>query len=798
MNETRAIKQLKKLPLLKGITDDLWEKLTPLISFKEIPEGGRLFSEGDQSENLYMLLSGELGLYMPLTASGETFYLQSRKKGDTAGDFAVLNGGEHLVNAIAVKKTRLAQFHRSAFELLADIDSQILAYIYDTATALSRRVTLAGSYLRLFGDISNTLMDSLLEQTEIRHYRSGQVLFEEGDSADGLYITVSGKLIVETTNQEGQRRKMAEVHAPETVGELALLANSTRSATVTATRESTMAMLSRKAFDEIVAPRAQLLIQLSRLVVQRHVANVREEENNSADRNFVVIPLDARMPLRRFVRQLKNSMLELDSSISIDSRTFDTLYGSTGASQTAFDDVFNPAVAEWLDDKENRFESLMYVADKEWTPWTRRCVNRADRILLVANASPDNDTSIRTIERKLQAMFGDSRIRPKLDLVLLHNSDTKYPTGTAKWLDIRKLDAFYHVRLDDKLHFGRLARRMRNCARGIVFSGGGARGYVHLGVHKLVEEQNVELDYIGGSSMGGLLGAAMAMGHSYDSIKELSSTFASKRALYDYTLPLASLMKSAKLTNFCKHVYKSARIEDLWTPYFCVSSNLADGREVIHDRGPLWKVVRSTISLPGIFSPVPLSNGDLLIDGAVLNSFPVDVMLDRLGGKGNVIGVNVSRIPEQFNYYDFGTNLSGWEVLLSRLNPFTETIRIPRMVETLLRATDIKNIERLNAARNAVQILVEPNVRSISLMDFKSYKKISELGYEEAKAVFIRNGICSSEGCIAAENGVTADISTVISEPTTIHGAKDSLDNAASDTEHDSITVRDSAPLQGR
>lgn len=244
--------------------------------------------------------------------------------------------------------------------------------------------------------------------------------------------------------------------------------------------------------------------------------------------------------------------------------------------------------------------------------------------------------------------------------------------------------------------------------------------------------------------MGGLLGAAMAMGRRYEDIKALSATFANKRALFDYTLPLASLMTSAKLTHFCKNVYKDARIEDLWTPFFCVSSNLADGREVIHDRGLLWEIVRSTISLPGVFSPVPTANGDLLIDGAVLNTFPVDIMLERLSGKGHIIGVNVSHIPEQFNYYDFGPTLSGWEVLLSRINPFVETIQIPRIAETLLRATDIKSIERLNEARNALEILVEPNVRSISLLDFKSYAKISELGYQEAKRVFERNGLCDN------------------------------------------------------
>ena len=114
----------------------------------------------------------------------------------------------------------------------------------------------------------------------------------------------------------------------------------------------------------------------------------------------------------------------------------------------------------------------------------------------------------------------------------------------------------------------------------------------------------------------------------------------------------------------------------------------------------------------------------------------------RLGGRGNIIGVNVSQIPEQFHYYDFGTSLSGWQVLLSRINPFADRIRIPRIAETLLRATDIKSIERLNEARRSLEVLIEPNVRSISLLDFKSYERISELGYQEARTVFIRHGLC--------------------------------------------------------
>jgi len=241
VKDSRALKQLKKLPLLECIDPELWTKIGPLISFSDVGEGCHLFSAGEQSENLYVIVDGELGLYMPCVITSETFYLQSRKKGDTAGDFAVLNGGKFLVSAIAIKKSTIAEFPRSALDQLSEIDSRILASVYDAAAVLSRKVTLASAYQNLFGDVSTSTMNELLEQTEIRQYNSGEVLFEEGDPPDGLYITVSGKLVVEKKGRDGKYQRMAHVKAPETVGELALLDDTNRSASVTAARQSAMA-----------------------------------------------------------------------------------------------------------------------------------------------------------------------------------------------------------------------------------------------------------------------------------------------------------------------------------------------------------------------------------------------------------------------------------------------------------------------------------------------------------------------------------------------------------------------------
>lgn len=744
--------RLRSLPLVSSIDSERWESLLKHIGFRELEPSETLFTAGRESETLFMVMDGELELFLPAEDSGterdEDFYLQSRVRGQTAGDFAVLNGGAHLVTAIAKCTTQVATFPRFAFELLTDIDPGILAHVYDVAAELSRRVTLARVFFNLFETVTGDTMGQLLSATHIHHYRSGEILFEEGDEADGLYIVISGRLLVETVAADGTLRRMAEVQAPETVGELALIADTKRTATVIAARESTVALLDRELFNSIIAERADLLMALAKMVVRRQVTNASLEKPHSSERNFVIIPLDSRLPVRRFLHQLRRELRLLGETLVLDGRGFDTLYGKAGASLTSFNDVFNAAVAEWLDDKEGRFDHVLYLADNQWTPWTQRCVNRADRILLLASGDADNTASKRDIENDLSVTFATSRSKPRTDLILLHAPDVRQPEGTRHWLKPRKLDAFHHIRIDDRRHFGRLARRLAGTARGLVFSGGGARGYAHLGVQKLMEEQGIRIDYVGGSSMGALLGATLAMGHDYEYVKRLSGHFASRQALFDYTLPLVSLMSSYKLTNFCRDVYGEMRIEDLWTPYFCVSSNLSNGREVLHDRGLLWRAIRSTISLPGVFSPVPMPNGDLLIDGAVLNTFPVDIMHERLGGTGNIIGVNVSQIPERFEHYEFDTALSGWAVMLSRLNPFRPRINVPRIAETLLRSTDIKSIVRLNETRALLEILIEPDVSGISLLDFKQFASISEIGYMAARDVFAEHGLCADGVCM--------------------------------------------------
>ncbi len=230
--------------------------------------------------------------------------------------------------------------------------------------------------------------------------------------------------------------------------------------------------------------------------------------------------------------------------------------------------------------------------------------------------------------------------------------------------------------------------------------------------------------------MGALIGPGIPMGLSYAEILELCRLYANPKALFDYTLPLTSLMASRKLTKVMKILFEDIQIQDLWLPYFCMSVNLTRAEPVIHRKGPLWKCVRSSIAIPGIFTPI-LHEGEVRVDGGVMKKFPVDTMRG-FSGIGTVIGVNVSRPHELTKKYDFGWSVSGWQVLWSRLNPFVSRAHVPSLMGNPMRTLGVNAVHQMKSSDIVADLLIQPDVRQFSSMDYAAFEQIVDAGYQAA------------------------------------------------------------------
>jgi NTE family protein/lysophospholipid hydrolase len=171
--------------------------------------------------------------------------------------------------------------------------------------------------------------------------------------------------------------------------------------------------------------------------------------------------------------------------------------------------------------------------------------------------------------------------------------------------------------------------------------------------------------------------------------------------------------------------FGETRIEDLWLPYFAVSSNLTTAGMVVHETGPAWEANRASCSLPGIAVPV-VAGTHLLVDGGIVNNLPGDVMRLKCGG-GPVIAVDVS--PEE----DVGMKEPGfpsqWRLFWNRVLPGQRRIGVPGIIDILMRTTMLASANRTSLVRRSVDLYLRPPIDTFGMLEFERMEELVECGY---------------------------------------------------------------------
>jgi predicted acylesterase/phospholipase RssA len=362
----------------------------------------------------------------------------------------------------------------------------------------------------------------------------------------------------------------------------------------------------------------------------------------------------------------------------VSSAGLDRDLGRDGIAQIGDDDIGTLRLSYHLEGLEARHQHLVYEIDDGWSAWSRRALRWADQILLVADAQRDPQPD--QLEQELWKLVADHS-HPRVSLALVHPAGTALPTGTRAWLEPRDLASHHHLRRGDPVHLGRLARLMAGTGNALVFGGGGARGFAQLGVLDVLEELDVPVDMIGGTSIGAIMAVGPAMG--WDVATGRAKALEAFRKLLDYTLPSTSLLRGERISAKLEKVLGDVDIADLWVPYFCVSTNLTRAAAVYHDRGSLLHAVRASIAIPGVLPPVP-HDGDLLVDGGVLDNVPVEEMRRR-NPTGTIIAVDVAPVEGPVADNDYGLSVSGFRSLFRR----SGSAKPPSLVTTLVRSSII-------------------------------------------------------------------------------------------------------------
>ena len=582
-----------------------------------------------------------------------------------------------------------------------------------------------------FAPLDEVTRLQLAEQLEPVHVAAGDVVIAQGDPGDGLYLVLSGRLRVSVA-AGGSEHVLHDLTRGAMAGEIALLSKRRRSATVRAVRDSDLLMLRASSFEALVERAPALLGQMARLLVDRLLAVDRPQSSRPGSRTIVVVPAGrSASPAAMVAEQLRARLDRTGSVVPLDADIVGQHLGA-GAAQRGPGDPGRNELIGWLHAAERGHDYVVYQTDAEDTAWTQLCLSQSDVALLTSNAT--GDPRLGAVEAHALATRS-----LRCELVLVHRSD---PSGTSRWLEDRPVADFHHLRSGHPEDMARLARMVTGTACGVVLSGGGSKGFAHLGVLRALEEAGVPIDVVGGTSIGAAMGALCAQGFADEQRVERAVTaFTRSGGIFRPTLPLVALSSGRRVDRLLMEYFGRDLIEDLPRRFFCVSASLTRAQEVIHERDELWHAIRASLSLPGIFPPV-YADGDLLVDGAALENVPVDAMRARIGS-GPVVAVDLFQDVEPVTSAPFDPGLSGWRVLGRRLNLLAPPQPVPSVFDILTRSTGLSGVRRKRAtlADDRVDLLLHPRLPAIGALDFKAGAALIEVGYRHAAEALARSSL---------------------------------------------------------
>ncbi len=546
--------------------------------------------------------------------------------------------------------------------------------------------------LPLFSGLPKHVVDEAVTELDWLSLPGGGLLFEAGSPADAVYFVVSGCLGVYGPGGE----LVGRIAAGETVGEMGLIVSRPRRATVRALRDSELAMLSAGTFERVLLGHPQAILRLARLTVLRIEDREADRQRVMTPRTLALIPLDGSVDLALHAGRLVDALARFGR---VD------LVGRERAGSHS---------PQWFHERESRNDFVVYAADPGDTPWTRLCLRQADVVLLAARAAGAAPTWA-------GPRWLDGGMR-RCELLLLHEG--AFANGAAsRWCAAFPGMSHHHLR--GAADFDRLVRMLTGRAVGLVLSGGGARGFAHLGVVRALREHGVPIDIVGGSSMGAILAAGVASDWDDAELRlRFKRSFVDTNPLSDFTLPLVSLVSGRKVSMLLRQELGDIDIADLPLPFFCVSSNLTTGRIAVHQGGPLWQWLRASVAIPGVLPPV-FQGGEVFVDGGAMNNLPVDVM--RAKGRGPVIGVDCGTDRAFTTDVEATETPSVWSLFGSR-----GPRRRPNILQILWRAGMVNSTTATLERRLQSDLLITPALESVELLDWKGFGRAVEIGYRDA------------------------------------------------------------------
>lgn len=700
------------------------------------------------------------------------------KPGGLAGYVGTISSYRSFVDVRAKTDVYVGFLPRASLELMVEKYPIVLLTMAKRLTSLLPRLILH--------------IDFALEWLQVN---AGQVIHHQGDESDAIYIVLNGRLRAILERDDGDMRVVGEYGQGESVGELEVMTESPRPATLHAIRDTELAKFPKSLFNSLALEHPGITIKISKIIAQRMRALVEDPFEQGKDmtsaspkqnaastmnlRTTAILPVTAGVPVVEFGSRLLSALTQIGVANGVTSLNQAAILNHLG--RHAFSRMGKLKLSQYLADLEERYGMLLYIADTNVnSPWTQTCITQADCILLVGLA--EGSPSMGEYEKFLLGMKTTAR----KELVLLH-VERYSPQGlTRKWLrnrmwingghhhiqmafrtnsepvqpqikrfgtqlkqrvqvlqaEIQKYTSrrirqtpLYSAETPFKGDFHRLARRLCGKSVGLVLGGGGARGISQVGVIRALEEAGIPIDIIGGTSIGAFIGALYARDADVVPMYGRAKKFAGRMgSMWRFALDLT--YPSASYTTgheFNRGIFKTFGNSQMEDFWLDFYCNTTNISKSRAEFHNSGYVWRYVRASMSLAGLIPplCDEGCMLLDGGYVDNLTVAHMKSL--GADVIFAIDVGSLDDNLPQA-FGDSLSGAWALLNRWNPFSSYPNPPTLSEIQARLAYVSSVDALERAKTTPGCLyMRPPIDSYGTLEFGKFDEIYKVGYEYGK-----------------------------------------------------------------
>ena len=473
----------------------------------------------------------------------------------------------------------------------------------------------------LSGEQRMKALNAMVRQDLVR----GQMLVAQGGPSDSLFLVLHGALAV---CRNGNPEPVAELRAGELVGEIGFFANVPRTADVIAIRDTSVLTLTRAGYQELTRDAPGIVEALLAAVAQRlGIETARFKPLRASPRARTVALIDGgREPAPEgFERSMLDGLAATDAEI-VDPARVSAMF--PGQSLDA------PEIADWLNKLEHTAPLVVYLGCRQASGWVRKAIRQADMVVFVCRGDAPSHplTEVETFACKIHPV-------PARRLVRVHDQRSGHVSGTAAWLARLPCFMHHHVALQDQVDIDSLIRFLRGRAIGFVAAGGGSLGTAHVGIYKAFRERGVMFDIFVGTSVGAAMLAGFAKNLEAEEIERgTHDIFVRSRSFRRPTWPRYALLDHKAFDRALADQYgRDCRIEDCWRPFAAVATNLSTHNLELIRSGLMWEAVRASSAIPGLLPPFYTRDGNMLVDGCLIDNVPLAPMHELKTGPNLVV-----------------------------------------------------------------------------------------------------------------------------------------------------------------